>query len=62
MKDIIVNPNISRATAASVALRFQTRPGGDVEIVNSGGGDDSFLGLIPKDKRAALAKFLLETE
>lgn len=55
-------PGSVATRANSCTVRGQTRANGDVEIVRSIKGEDNLLTVIPKEKRAELAKFLLEAE
>lgn len=54
---------VGRGGSVSAAVHaFKTR-NGDVEITRTFGGDDRrVLTVIPKDKRAALAQFLVEND
>lgn len=65
MQDLIIN-EMSDITGFPESrggnLRARTRRNGDVEILKSRQGDEILLGVVPKEKRAELAQFLVSAE
>jgi len=60
LSDEEIPHDVRRGSTVTVIVRAECSPNGDIEITRTRKDTRTVLTVIPKDKRAALAQFLVE--